>query len=79
MTKMNVTFNSNTIAFLIQELDDILGNADITMGMSDDMSTFLNALMNIEEMGAIVIVQNDDNLGDDWDDSPDPVSPLLTA
>ena len=72
---MNVTLNSDTVALLIHEIDDILGNVDISAGTCDDLSNLLNALMAIGETGSIVIVQNDDNIEDDWDDdgdSPDP-------
>jgi hypothetical protein len=72
---MNVTLNSDTVAFLIHELDDILSNADITAGMCDDMSNLLNALMAIGETGSIVVVPDDDNIGDDWDDDGDGYSP----
>jgi hypothetical protein len=65
---MNVTLNSDTIAMLVIELDDILGNADISAGTCDDLSNLLNALMAIGETGSIVIVANDDNIADDWDD-----------
>lgn len=82
---MNVTFNSDTVALLIHEIDDILCNGDISAGMTDDLSNLLNALMAIGETGSIVIVQNDDNIDDDWDDdgdSPDaPIKPphFITA
>jgi hypothetical protein len=69
---MNVTFNSDTVAFLIHEIDDILSHADITAGMCDDLSNFLNALAVIVRYGPIVIVHNDDNLGDSWDDDGGP-------
>jgi hypothetical protein len=73
---MNVTFNSDTVAFLVHEIDDILSNADITAGMCDDLSNLLNALMQIGETGSIVIIPDDDNIGDDWDDEDDgPDSP----
>ena len=72
---MNVTFNSDTVAFLVQEIDDILSNADISAGMCDDLSNLLNALMEIGKAGSIVIVKNDDNLFDDWDDDLDGYSP----
>jgi len=73
---MNVTFNSDTIAMLIHEIDDMLCNADITAGMCDDLSNLLNALMAIGETGSIVIVPDDNNIGDDWDDEDDgPDSP----
>ena len=65
---MNVTFNSDTVALLIHEIDDMLCNADISAGTCDDLSSLLNALMEINKAGAIVIVPNDDNIGDDWDD-----------
>lgn len=65
---MTITFNSDTVAFLIHEIDDILSNADITAGMCDDLSSFLNGLVEINKAGSIVIVPNDDNIGDDWDD-----------
>ena len=67
-TKMNVTLNSDTIAMLVIELDDIMGNADISPGTCDDLSNLLNALMAIGETGSIVIVANDDNIAEDWDD-----------
>lgn len=80
---MNVTLNSDTVAILIYEVEDILSNSDISCGTSDDLSCFLNALMELENSGSIVIVPNDDNIGDEWDDdnfSPDPVNgPLMTA
>lgn len=80
---MNVTLNSDTVAILIYEVEDILSHGDISCGTSDDLSCFLNALMELENSGSIVIVPNDDNIGDDWDDddfSPDPVNgPLMTA
>lgn len=73
---MNITFNSDTVAYLIHELEDILSIADITAGMYDDMSNLLNALADIQAAGSIVIVPDDENLEDDWDDddgySPDP-------
>ena len=72
---MNVTFNSDTVAFLVQEIDDILSNADISAGTCDDLSNLLNALMEIGKAGSIVIVKNDDNLFDDWDDDSDGYSP----
>jgi hypothetical protein len=72
---MNVTFNSDTVAFLIHEIDDILSNADITAGMCDDLSNFLNALAVIIRDGPIVIVHDDDNLGDSWDDDSDGYPP----
>lgn len=72
---MNVTFNSDTVAFLVQEIDDILCNADISAGTCDDLSNLLNALMDIDRAGSIVIVKNDDNLFDDWDDDSDGYSP----
>jgi len=69
---MNVTFNSDTVAFLGQEIDDILSHADISAGTCDDLSTLLNALMELGKAGtSIVIVKNDDNLFDDWDDDSD--------
>jgi hypothetical protein len=72
---MPVTFNSDTVAFLIHEIDDILSNADITAGMCDDLSNFLNGLVEINQAGSIVIVPDDDNLGDDWDDDLDGYPP----
>lgn len=77
---MNITLNSDTVALLIHEIDDILGNVDISAGTCDDLSNFINALMAIGETGSIVIVQNDDNIDDDWDDdgdSPAPVNPPI--
>ena len=65
---MNVTFNSDTVALLIGEIDDMLCNADITAGMADDLSCLLNALMRLDPVGSIVIVPDDDNINDDWDD-----------
>ena len=65
---MNVTFNSDTIAMLVNEIDDMLCNADISAGTCDDLSSFLNGLMEISRAGSIVIIPNDDNIGDDWDD-----------
>lgn len=77
---MNVTFNSDTIALLLQEIDDILSNGDITAGTCDDLSSFLNALAGINDSGSIVIVPDDDNIGDDWDDDcPDPVTPPVLS
>lgn len=74
---MNVTLNSDTVALLIHEIDDILGNVDISAGTCDDLSNLLNALMAIGETGSIVIVQNDDNIEDDWDDDGDfPDAPI---
>ena len=72
---MPITFNSDTVAFLIHEIDDILSNADITAGMCDDLSNFLNGLVEINQAGSIVIVPDDDNLGDDWDDDLDGYPP----
>jgi hypothetical protein len=72
---MTVTFNSDTVAFLIHEIDDILSNADITAGMCDDLSSFLNGLVEINQAGSIVIVPDDENLGDDWDDDSDGYPP----
>lgn len=77
---MNITFNNDTIATLLIEIEDMLCHAHISPGTSDDLSNFLNALANITETGAIVIVQDDDNIDDDWGDDdydlPDsPVSP----
>jgi hypothetical protein len=72
---MNVTFNSDTVSFLISEVDDMLCNADITAGMADDLSNILNALMDIDRAGSIVIVKNDDNINDDWDDDADGYPP----
>jgi hypothetical protein len=72
---MNITLNSDTVAFLIHELDDILSNADITAGMCDDMSNLLNALADIQAAGSIVIVPDDENLDDDWDDDSDGYGP----
>jgi hypothetical protein len=68
---MNVTLNSDTIAMLVIELDDILSNADISAGTCDDLSNLLNALSHIQVAGSIVIVPDDYNIGDDWDDGPD--------
>lgn len=65
---MNVTFNHDTVAMLVNEMEDILSHGDISCGTSDDLSCFLNALMDLENVGSIVIVPNDDNIGDDWDD-----------
>lgn len=73
---MNITFNSDTVAFLVHEIDDILNNADISAGTCDDLSSLFNGLMEIERAGSIVIIPNDDNIGDDWDDWDDePDSP----
>jgi hypothetical protein len=72
---MNVTFNSDTVAFLIHEIDDMLCNADISAGTCDDLSNLLNALMDIDRAGSIVIVKDDDNIDDDWDDDSDGYSP----
>ena len=77
---MNVTFNSVTVALLIHEIDYILGNVDISAGTCDDLSSFLNGLMEIERAGSIVIIPNDDNIGDDWDDwEGEPDSPNPTG
>jgi hypothetical protein len=72
---MNVTLNSDTVALLIGEIDDILDNADITAGMADDLSNLLNALALIHESGSIAIVPDDENLDDDWDDDSDGYRP----
>ena len=72
---MNVTFNSDTVALLIGEIDDILDHADISAGMADDLSNLLNALALIHESGSIVIVKDDDNIDDDWDDDSDGYGP----
>lgn len=77
---MNITFNTETIGLLLIEIEDILCNADISAGTSDDLSSFLNALAGIGESGSIVIVLNDDNIDDSWDDgddSPHPVNPPI--
>lgn len=77
---MNVTFNTDTVAFLVHEIDDMLCNADISSGTLDDLSNFLNALMNIHQSDSIVIVKNNDNIDDDWDeDGPDDDGPDLPA
>ena len=78
---MNITMNADTLALLVQEIDDILSHCDISAGTCDDLSCLLNALMGIEESGSIVIIPNDDNIGDDWDDdSPDnPVTPPILS
>lgn len=80
---MNVTFNSDTVAMLVYEMEDILSHGDISSGTSDDLSCFLNALMELQNSGSIVIVPNDDNIGDDWDDDDFPIQPvngpLMTA
>lgn len=72
---MNVTFNSDTVALLIHEIDDMLCNADISAGTCDDLSNLLNALMDIDRAGSIVIVKDDDNIDDDWDDDLDGYGP----
>jgi hypothetical protein len=76
---MNITFNSDTVALLIHEIDDILGNVDISAGTCDDLSNLLNALIEIPDQGSIVIVMNNDNIDDawdDWDNEPDaPIKP----
>ena len=65
---MNITLNSATVEMLVYEVEDILSHGDISSGTSDDLSCFLLALMELQNSGSIVIVPNDDNIGDDWDD-----------
>lgn len=72
---MNVTFNSYTVALLVYEIDDMLCNADISAGTCDDLSNLLNALMEIDRAGSIVIVKDDANIDDDWDDDSDGYCP----
>jgi hypothetical protein len=72
---MNITFNSDTVALLLTEIDDILSHCDISAGTADDLSNLLNALMDIDRAGSIVIVKDDDNIDDDWDDDSDGYGP----
>lgn len=73
---MYVTFNNETTAFLINELEDMLENCNLSPGMVDDLSSFCNSLLNLVDDGSLVIVPDNDNIGDEWDeDSPDP-SPI---
>ena len=72
---MNVTLNSDTVVLLINEIDDILSHGDISAGTCDDLSGLLNALMEINKAGSIVIVPNDDNIGDKWEDDDFPIQP----
>ena len=72
---MNVTLNSDTVVLLINEIDDILSHGDILAGTCDDLSGLLNALMEINKAGSIVIVPNDDNIGDKWEDDDFPIQP----
>jgi hypothetical protein len=72
---MNVTLNSDTVALLIGEIDDILDHADISSGTADDLSNLLNALALIHESSSIAIVPDDENIDDDWDDDSDGYKP----
>jgi hypothetical protein len=65
---MKFTLNSDTIAWLVIELDDILGNADISPGTCDDLSNLLNGLMELNRNGSMVIFPGGVYIEEDWDD-----------